>query len=101
MGAGAERVGSRDNQRPRISIWPTTNLGQWAVWLAAAFFPLVFASSVIPRGAAIGFVCGFAGGIAALTAILRDRERALAVFVAVVPLAIAVAFVLAELIGGL
>jgi hypothetical protein len=100
MGAEAERVGSRDNQRPRISIWPTTNLGQWAVWLAA-FFPLVFASSVIPRGAAIGFVCGFAGGIAALTAILRDRERALAVFVAVVPLAIAVAFVIAELIGGL
>jgi hypothetical protein len=33
-------------------------------------------------------------------AILRDRERALSVFAAVLPLAVAVAFVLAELIAG-
>lgn len=44
--------------------------------LAAAFFPLVFAAAVVPRGAALGFVFGLAGGVAALMAIVRDRERA-------------------------
>jgi hypothetical protein len=54
----------------------------------------------VPRGAALGFVCGLAGGVAALTAIVRDRERAVTVFAALLPLAIAVAVVLAELITG-
>jgi hypothetical protein len=84
----------------RIRILPTTNLGRWAVGLAAAFFPLVFAAALVPRGAALGFVSGLAGGAAALVAIVRDRERAVTVFAAVAPLFIAVAFVLAELIGG-
>jgi hypothetical protein len=77
-----------------------TNLGWWAVGLAVAFFPFVFAAAVMPRAAALGFVCGVAGGLAALIAIARDRERAVTVFVALVPVAIAAAFVLAELIGG-
>jgi hypothetical protein len=54
----------------------------------------------MPRGAALGFVCGLAGGVAALTAIVRDRERAVTVFAAVAPLAIAVAFVLVEVLVG-
>jgi hypothetical protein len=54
----------------------------------------------VPTGAAIGFVCGLAGGVAALMAIIRDRERALTVFVALAPLVIAVAFLLLELISG-
>jgi hypothetical protein len=64
------------------------------------FLPLVFAAGVVPRAAALGFLCGLAGGVGALVAILRDRERALSVFAAVLPLAVAVAFVLAELIAG-
>ena len=79
---------------------PTTRLGWWAVGLAAAFFPFVFAAAVMPRAAAIGFVGGLAGGVAALMAIIRDRERALTVFVALLPLVIAVAFLLVELISG-
>jgi hypothetical protein len=86
--------------RPRISILPTTRLGRWAVGLAAAFLPLVFAAAVVPRGAPLGFVCGLAGGVTGLTAIVRDRERAVTVFAAVIPLVIAVAFLLAELIAG-
>jgi hypothetical protein len=70
------------------------------VGLAAAFFPFVFAAAVLPRGAAIGLVSGLAGGVAALMAVIRHRERALTVFVALVPLAIAVAFPLVELISG-
>lgn len=87
-------------KRLQITILPTTYLGRWAVWLAASFFALVLAGALVPKGAALGFVCGLASGVAALTAIVRDRERAVTVFAALAPLAIAVAFVLAELITG-
>ena len=60
----------------------------------------MFLAGVVPRSAALAFVCGLAGGLAALAAVVRDRERAVTVFAALVPLAIAVAFALAELIGG-
>ena len=84
----------------RTSLLPTTQLGRWAVGLAAAFFPLVFAAAFAPGAAALGFVCGLAGGSAALVAIVRERERALTVVAAVAPLAIAAAFLLAQLFGG-
>ena len=100
MSVRLEHHGSGVKHRPRITVLPTTHLGWWAVGLAAAFFPLVFAAAVVPRGAAIGFVCGLAGGVAALMAIIRDRERALTVLAALVPLAIAVAFLLVEVISG-
>ena len=100
MGVRAEQHGSPVKNRPRITILPATHLGWWAVGLTAAFFPLVFAAAVVPRGAAFGFVSGLAGGIVALMAIVRDRERAVTVFAAFVPLAIALGFVLAELISG-
>lgn len=98
MSVGAEHLG-QPVRHPRIPILPTTHLGRWAVGLAA-FFPLVFAAAVVPRGAALGFVCGLAGGAAALVAIVRDRERAVTVFAALAPLVAAVAFVLAESISG-
>lgn len=100
MTVGAERPGSPVEHRSRVVVLPTTHLGWWAVGLAAGFFALVFAATAVPRGAALGFVCGLAGGVAALMAIVRDRERAVTVFAALLPLAIAVAFVLAELITG-
>ena len=100
MSVGAEHPGSPVKHGSQITVLPTTHLGRLAVGLAVAFFPLVFAASVVPRGAALGVVCGVAGGVAGLTAIVRDRERAATVFAAFVPLAVAVAFVLAELITG-
>jgi hypothetical protein len=100
MGVRAEHRGSPVEHRPRITILPATSLGWWAAGLAAAFFPLVSAAAVLPRAAALGFVCGFAGGGAALMAIIRDRERAVTVVAALMPLAVGVGFVLAQLIGG-
>ena len=100
MSVRPEHPRSPVGRRPRISLLPTSVLGWWAVGLAATFFPLVFAAPLVPIGAALGFVCGFAAGVAALVAIVRDRERALTVCAALVPLAIAVAFVLAEVITG-
>lgn len=97
MSAGVEHRGPV--RHPRIPIFPTTRLGRWAVGLAAAFFPLVFSAALVPRAAALGFVCALAGGAAGLVAIVRDRDRSVTVFGALMPLAIAVAFLLAE-IGG-
>jgi hypothetical protein len=54
------RTEHRGTAAGRISILPTTDLGWWAVGLAAAFFVLVLAAAVVPRGAALGFVCGLA-----------------------------------------
>ena len=100
MGVRSEHPRSPVGRRPRINLLPTTALGRWAVGLAIVFFPLVFAADLVPRGAALGVVCGVAAGVAALLAIVRDRERAVSVFAALVPLAIGVAFVLAEVITG-
>ena len=96
--AGHPRL--RVDHHRRYTILPTTVAGWCAVGLAGAFFVLVLAAAAVPRGAALGFVCGLAGGALALTAVLRDRERAATVFAALLPLVIAVAFVLVELITG-
>ena len=99
MSARADHPGARLN-RPRSRILPTSSLGRWAVGLSSGFFPLVFAATVVPRGAAFGMAFGVSGGAAAVVAMIRDRERALTVFAALLPAAIAVAFVLAEWITG-
>jgi hypothetical protein len=93
-------MGIRVEHPARITILPTTALGWWAVGLTAAFFPLVFTAGVVPAGAALGLICGIAGGAAAVTAIGRETDRAVLVFAALLPLVIAVAFLLAELAGA-
>jgi hypothetical protein len=65
MSVRVEHRRSPGKHRPRITSLPTTQLGWWAVGLAGAFFPFVFAAAILPIGAAIGFVCGLAGGVAA------------------------------------
>ena len=99
MGVRVEDPGSQVEHRPRLTILPTTKLGWWAAGLAAVFFPLVFSAAAVPKAAALGFVCGLAGGAAALTAITRDGERAVTVFAALVPLVVGVGFALGELIA--
>jgi hypothetical protein len=66
------------------------------VGLAAAFLPLVFAP--LPRAAAVGLLCAVAGGVAGSIAIVRDGERSVLAVVALVPLSIAAAFAIAQLI---
>ena len=98
MSVRAEQPGSPLKHSRRIAVLPATNLGWWAEGLAGAFIPLVFSATVVPRAAALGFVCGFAGGIAALTTIIREREGAVTVYAALIPLVIGVAFGLSQLI---
>ena len=83
-----------------IHVLPTTRHGRWAARLALAYIVLVVAWAILPGGAAAGFVAGLAGGGLALEAIIRQRERALTVFAAALPVFLVVAFVLAELLIG-
>ena len=65
---------------------PHTKLGWWAVGLAAASFVLQFAWSILPGGAWLSFLCGLAGGIIALIAIIRQQERSGLVFLSILPM---------------
>ncbi len=101
MRSGAARQRLPVEKARRIAMLPATQLGRWAVGLAAAAVVLVLAWRVMgPAGAVPGFVCGLAGGVVALVAIFRRGERAITVFAASVPFVFVVVFVLAELIVG-
>jgi len=75
---------------------PTTKLGWWAVGLAAASFVLQFAWSILPGGAWLSFLCGLAGGIIALIAIIRQQERSWLVFLSILPMLNVFTFIVAE-----
>jgi hypothetical protein len=97
-----ETVAPHD-QRSRLRahhFLPTTPLGKWAVWFAIAAFLLQFAWMILPGGAALSMALAVVGGVCALTAIVRQRERAIAVYIAVAPLAMTVLFIAAELLIG-
>lgn len=98
-GVARQRVPAK---KPRhLATLPTTQLGWWAVGLAAANVVLVLGWRLMgPLGAFPGFVFGLSGGVVALVAILRRGERAIAVFAALVPFLFVVAFVLGELLVG-
>ncbi len=100
MSSGAVDQRLSAKKRRGLTILPRTRLGWWAVGLAAAFFPLVLAWTVVPGGAALGMLSALVGGTCGLVAIIRRGERALTVFATVVPVAMTVAFVLTELLVG-
>ena len=101
MTSGIHRQRAPVHRARHIAMLPATPFGWWAVGLAAASVILTAAWRAMgPLGAVPGFVCGFAGGIAALFAVLRQRERAMLVFAALVPFLFAVFFVVAELTIG-
>jgi hypothetical protein len=77
---------------------PHTKLGWWSVGLAAASVVLIFAWSVLPGGAWLGFLCGIAGGITAVIAIVRKQERALLVWLPILPAIFVIYFIAAELL---
>ena len=84
-----------------VAVRPHTHLGRWAVGLAVAYLVLMPAWRLMgPLGAFPAFACGLAGGVVALVAISRRHERAVAVYVAVLPLVLVVLFVLAEFLIG-
>lgn len=77
---------------------PHTKLGWWAVGLAAASIVLLFAWSILPGGAGLSFLCGLAGGVVALIALIRQHERSWLLFLCVLPTLNLFVFILAELL---
>ena len=70
--------------------------GWWAIGLAGASIVLIFAWSILPGGAILGFLCGIAGGVLALIAIIRQHERSWIVFLSLLPLFWVLVFILGE-----
>jgi len=98
-------------------LLPTTTLGKWSVWSGIAFLILmviVFMSVIFtvkdqipqsffdPLWAAIALIiagaCGTAALVTGLVSIIRNKERAILVFLAVVAGVFALFFLLGELL---
>jgi hypothetical protein len=77
---------------------PHTKLGWWAVVLAAASVVLLLAWSILPGGAWLSFLCGLAGGVMALIALIRQHERSWLVFLCLLPMLNVFVFILGELL---
>jgi membrane-bound ClpP family serine protease len=77
---------------------PQTIPGRWSVGLAIASVILILAWSIMPGGAWFGFLCGIAGGITALIAIIRQREYSWAVWLPLLPLLFVMLFFVGELL---
>ena len=75
---------------------PHSKLSWWAVGLAATSIVLLLAWSILPGGAWLSFLCGFAGGIIALIAVIRQHERSWLVFLSILPMLNVFMFILGE-----
>lgn len=95
----------------RFRFRPTTHYGRLACWFAGAAVVALFVTPILalipwveyvaaPVGFSLALGGAVVGGVLALVAILRDKERALAVFAATVPMAMYMVLAVAELIVG-
>ncbi|MFA5862334.1 MAG: hypothetical protein WDA16_11635 [Candidatus Thermoplasmatota archaeon] len=88
-----------------MKISPTTKLGWAACWLALVSIVVFAIGAMISLRLdgtpswlrfvnVIAFAGGFAGGVCAVVSMLRQRERALLVFLTLIPALLVVMFVL-------
>lgn len=99
MRAEAHRRSAHHGGAPRrLTILPSTRSGSWAVGLTLAAVLTMLAWKVMPGGGATGLALALAGGGFALHAVVARGERALSVLVALLPFALAVAFLVAEIV---
>ena len=93
---------------PRVHVLPTTPVGWWALRFAGFVVVMMFAMPLqaIPYFGWVIWALGFLGlaavvvsGVLALIAIIRDKERALSVFAALIPLLFIVVLLVLELSG--
>jgi hypothetical protein len=83
----------------RIHVLPESTLGWWAVGSGVLGIALTLAWQLMPFGAWPGFVAQLTGGVLALVAIIRKRDRALTVYVSVMPMLFVIWFVAVELLS--
>jgi ABC-type transport system involved in multi-copper enzyme maturation permease subunit len=95
----------------RIKFLPDTRLGWWAFWLGLTFLILMTINSVVfmrlpeetswrvnllPFYGIFTFLCGLAAGILALIAVIWKRERAVLVWMTMLPGLFVIVFLLGE-----
>ena len=95
------RVGHRleGRSRPPLRILLTTRLGWWAAGLGTAFLPLVFAAGIVPARQRSAFSAAWRAELLGWSPSCATESVRLP-FCLLVPLVIAVAFLLVELISG-
>ncbi|MBI5351537.1 MAG: hypothetical protein HZB50_02740 [Chloroflexi bacterium] len=96
------------------SMWkPSTKLGRWSVGLAITFIVLFLINGafmsfrsnapwqqvVLPFYGIFMMLCGLAAGLVGLTAILRQHERSLPVWLTILPLLFMLFLLLGEFLG--
>ena len=98
-----KRLASRKSPAARWVVFPTTPVGWWALRLAGASVALLFAApllNLIPGFAPVTYSLALAAalvsGVLAPIAIIRDKERALSVFAAMIPLLFYLVFTVLE-----
>jgi hypothetical protein len=79
----------------RFFALPGSRLGWMAIGLAAASILLIITWSIL-KASIPGFLCGLAGGVLALVAILHQKERSWLLFVSILPLVFVIIFILGE-----
>ncbi len=84
---------------PRLHVLPRSTLGWWAMGSAVLGMALTTAWQVMPLGAWPGFAAQAVGGVLALVAIIRNRDRGFLVFVAIVPMLFVIWFITVEILS--
>ena len=68
-----------------MRLLPTTKLGKWALWLSVAFIILITIKIVLwlPLPTFVLAALGIAGFIVGMIAIIKDKDRAVLIFVSI------------------
>jgi hypothetical protein len=95
----------------KIKFFPVTRLGWWAFWLGIAYLFLMTINSVVfmrlpeeiswrvvllPFYGIFTFLCGLVAAILALIAVIRKHERAVLVWLTLLPGLFVIVFLLGE-----
>lgn len=96
---GVVVTGVSSKKTPRIPVLPSSPLGWRAVWCAVIGTTLTFVWQIMPLGALPGFMVQLGAGVFALMAITREKDRAVAVILSVVPMLFVLWFLAAELLS--
>lgn len=84
---------------PGVRVLPESPIGWWAVGCAAFGTAFMLAWQLMPFGAWPGFILQVSGGVLALVAIIREKDRALTVIVAVMSMLFLIWFITVELLS--
>ena len=92
-------TGMSADKATRIHLLPTSRLGWWAVVFSGVAIVWTLVWAIVPFGALFAFAVGSVGGVLALIAVVRDKDKSLCVYVALVPMLFVLWFLLTEVLS--